>query len=66
MWYTATLTAYDCLDSVVIVVTVRSTNPGPDGGLTTELEHCATVEGVGEGNPRQWLVDALVSALETL
>lgn len=66
MWYVTTINAYDALDRVVVAAVVRATAGGVGDPIINVLEHVATVEGVGENDPTQWLRDALVGLLESL
>lgn len=66
MWFVATINAYDALDRVVIAAVLRQTAGGIGDPIHDVLQHVATVEGVGEDDPREWLRDALVGLLEDL
>lgn len=66
MHYIASVHAFDVMDTVQVTATVRST-PDIEGiQPTTVLRATTTVSGVGEVDPRQWMVDALVALLEEL
>lgn len=65
-WYYATLYAYDVMDRVQITAQVRSTSPGPEGTIETRFHSATTIPSVGETDPREWLRDVLVGALEDL
>lgn len=66
MYRTASIHAYDVMDTVHITATVMLyTGMGP-GQHEVEI-HCATtVQGVGSGDGAVWLRDALVALAETL
>jgi len=66
MWTSATVNAYDVMGKVFITAVVR-TQPGEaERGQCLELHATATLDGVGETTPRDWLVDALLGLLEEL
>lgn len=66
MWFSASVFAYDCLGQVQVNLRVYG-DGGTGEGQNRELFSCATtVSGSGEDNPREWLRDALVAALEAL
>lgn len=65
MYRTMTLSAYDCLDQVVINLKVLTY--GDDQDVAPVLVKVSTqVRGSGEEDSRQWAVDQLVAMLETL
>ena len=66
MWYVATINAYDAMDRVVVAAVVRATAGGVGDPIEDVLQHVATVQGVGEDDPREWLRDALVGLLEEI
>lgn len=66
MWYVTTINAYDALDRVVVAAVVRATAGGTGDPIVDVLQHVATIDGVGEDDPREWLRDALVGLLESL
>lgn len=65
MHFVASITAYDCLETVVISARVLNYDAQRE---TPEHEFtCGTaVLGAGEGDGRKWLRDALVALAETL
>lgn len=66
MWYVATINAYDALDRVVVAAVVRATAGGVGDPIEDVVQCVATIDGVGEDDPREWLRDALVGLLEDL
>ena len=66
MYRTATIAAYDVMDTVHITALV--TLYDGEGNYEHEVEfRCATtVDGVGSSDGRLWLRDALVALAETL
>jgi len=66
MWTQATVHAYDVMGKVFITASVRTAPGEAERGECLELHATATLDGVGESNPREWLVDALTGLLETL
>lgn len=66
MWFTATVYAYDALDSVIVSARVRLRADDPLDGYETVCERQCTLPGVGEADGTLWLKDALVGLLETL
>jgi len=66
MQYIATITAYDALDKVMVAYTLRERPDNPEEATTTTLRGTTTVQGEGQQDPRVWLSDALLAALETL
>lgn len=65
-WQTATVHAYDVMDSVMITAVVRSTEGVGLERSPVELRATTTISGVGEDDPREWLRDALIGLLEAL
>ena len=61
-----TLNAYDVMDSVHIIVGVRATTEDRTETIETELRYTTTLPSIGEDDPREWLRDVLVAALECL
>ncbi len=60
----ATITIFDCLDQVMIAVSIRQI---PDPPLTAEpWQNAATIAlpSVGQTSAHEWLRDALVAVLE--
>jgi hypothetical protein len=66
MWYAATVNAFDLIDQVHVSAVVRCHAASGEETTVTVWQGSATVAGVGEGDPLQWLSDALVALLETL
>ncbi len=66
MRYEATITAYDCMDQIMVVYTLRERPDNPEEGTVTTLRGVTQVPGEGQLDPRVWLSDALLAALETL
>jgi hypothetical protein len=66
MWTTATIHAYDVMGKVFVTASVRTAPGESERGECLELHATATLDGVGETTPRDWLVDALTGLLETL
>lgn len=66
MWFTATINAYDALDTVVVCASVRKREDDAKGRRMTVYRYATTADGVGESEPERWLKDALVALLETL
>ena len=65
MWFTARITAYDCLSEVVVTAQVQA-DQGDGGPLTEVLRISCSVRGTGEDLPHDWLRDALVALAESL
>lgn len=64
MYYTATINAYDALGKILVGVVIREKpSPGEDAPAKAETLQIE-VDGTGETDPRQWLRDVLVAALE--
>lgn len=66
MWYSATVNAYDVMDQVHVIVSVRSQSEDRSECIETVLHHATTLSGEGETDPALWLQDVLVAALELL
>ena len=66
MRYDLYLSAYDCLDHVVVSSVVRQTADTPGSLSVPVIRTATTVPGVGEPDPREWARDALVAMLEAL
>jgi hypothetical protein len=66
MWRTATVHAYDVMDQIFISVSVRATTEDRSETIESELRLTTTIEGVGEDDPREWLRDVLLAALESI
>lgn len=66
MRYEAGITAYDFMDQVRVSVRVWSDEKDSEGKPKTEVQYLAEYQGEGVSDPREWLRDALVAALEAL
>lgn len=66
MWTQATVHAYDVMGRVFVTASVRTAPGEGERGECLELHATATLDGVGETTPREWLEDALLGLLETL
>lgn len=66
MWCQATVHAYDVMGRIQITASVRTVPGEAERGECLELHASTLLEGVGETNPRDWLVDALTGLLEAL
>lgn len=66
MRYEASLTAYDCIDKVMVSYSLRLRSDNPEEPWETVLRESLLVRGVGQSEPSRWLIDVLVAALETL
>lgn len=62
----ATVNAYDVLSTVHVKLIVREYPDAESASPRTVLECTTTVQGTGETDPRQWIVDALVGLLEDI
>jgi len=62
----ASLNAYDVMDLVHIHASVRTTSEDRSEAISTELHCTTTIQGTGEDDARQWLLDALVGMIEAL
>ena len=65
-WFSATVHAYDVMDSVHIIVSLRSTTEDRAECIEPVLHLATTIQGTGEVDEREWLRDALVAALEVI
>jgi hypothetical protein len=66
MYRTATVVAYDVMDTVFVTCTVRLYDTLNPGSSEAELTCATTIQGVGSGSSRDWMQDALVGLLEAL
>jgi len=66
MYFTATVTAYDMLDRVGVTANVYAYDQMHQEHAENVLHTSTVVQGEGEGDPREWLKEALVALLETL
>lgn len=66
MWISATVNAYDVMGLVYVTAVTRGTGTALDRSEDLVLTASTTLDGVGETNLREWLVDALVGLLESL
>lgn len=60
------LSAYDCMDQVVISIRVWEVPDAEDIPTSWESLASTTIQGTGETDRRAWVSDALVAALEAL
>lgn len=63
--FQASVMTFDCLDQVHVAVQVREMTEHGEANPTV-LQVTTTVQGTGETDPRDWIRDALVAALEAL
>jgi len=66
MYYIATAHAYDVMDTVTVTAEVRSVPGTGETPTACVLRATTTLSGVGETDPREWLVDVLVALLESI
>lgn len=66
MYRTATMAAYDVLDTVYVTATVTLYDGLGTGQHEVEISCATTVDGVGSSTGAVWLRDALVALAETL
>jgi len=66
MYRTASIAAYDVMDTVFITATVRLYDSLQPGVNEVEIHTATTVDGLGSGEGAVWLRDALVALAETL
>lgn len=66
MWYSATIHAYDCLDSVVVTARIHTFDRDTSGTTLGSEALKVQVRGSGEDDSHRWLRDALVALAETL
>lgn len=66
MHYTATINAWDVMDTVHVTARVQATTGTGETPIERVLSASTTVSGVGETDPREWLVDVLVALLESV
>lgn len=66
MRYVASVHMFDVMDQVWVSAIVRDSAGFPDGGTVEVLAMSDILAGVGEPDPRQWLLDALVGLIEAL
>lgn len=66
MYRTATIAAYDVMDTVFVTATVRTYEANGEGFDSIELTTATTVPSTGEEETAEWLRDALVALAETL
>ena len=66
MYRTATIMAYDVMETVHVTCTVRLYDKRQIGCSTEDLTLHADVQGVGSSESRDWLRDALVGLLEAM
>jgi len=66
MYRTASIMAFDVMETVHITCTVRLYDKRQIGSSTEELTLHADVQGVGSSEGADWLRDALVGLIEAL
>lgn len=66
MWRNATVTAYDCLQDVVISATVHTADGASVSAPARVMTASVQVRGTGEESDARWLRDALVALAESL
>lgn len=66
MYRVATVAAFDVMETVQVTATVRLWDGLRTDGSDAEFSCTATVQGVGSGDGRDWLRDALVGLIEAL
>lgn len=66
MWYSASINAHDVLDHVVITARVWGDGGMGERQMVEQFSCATTIDGSGEDDPRQWLMDALVGLIEEL
>jgi hypothetical protein len=64
MRYELRLTAYDCLDNIVVAWTLTASDASDPPQRQAILSGHESLRGVGEDDPSAWIRDALVMALE--
>lgn len=60
----AHLSAWDCMDTVHVSAAVYDDDVPSNGERLPVVSTKCVIQGTGEDDPRQWLIDALVAALE--
>jgi hypothetical protein len=65
MRYDAEIRVFDMLDQVMVNVRLWSTDGLSHEPPALQLQQQVLLPGVGESDPRQWLVDSLVALLES-
>ena len=66
MYRTATIMAYDVMETVHVHSVVHLFDKHQIGSSTTELAVTVDIQGVGSADARDWLRDALVGLIEAL
>ena len=66
MYRTATLMAYDVMETVHVHAVVHLFDHCQIGDSTTEFTLTCDVQGVGSAEGQEWLRDALIAAIECL
>lgn len=66
MYRTATVAAYDVMDTVFVTAKVQVYEPDGEGFERRELACATSVPSTGEEEDRDWLRDALIALAETL
>jgi hypothetical protein len=66
MYRTATIMAYDVMETVHVTASVHLFDKAQIGTATTEFTVSVDIQGVGSAEGYEWLRDALVGLLEAL
>lgn len=66
MRYELRMSAYDVMDQIWVTLSLHSQQDVAEGAADALAHISTTVAGVGESDPREWMRDALVAALEVL
>lgn len=66
MHYSASVHAYDVMDTVFVTAAVQSTPGIGETQAACVLRATTSVSGVGEQDPRLWMMDVLVALMESL
>lgn len=64
MRFRAHVSSWDCMDTVHIAAVVYDDDVPSIGERVPVLSTKTVLQGTGEDDPRQWLIDALVAVLE--
>lgn len=63
--YQAAIHSFDCMDSIHVSLIVRELTPEETPNPVV-LRLITDIQGTGETDPREWMRDALIAALEAL
>lgn len=64
MRYELRLTAYDVMDQVWVSMSLHQSPDTPGQPSAPLLHWIGQAQGTGESDPRQWAIDALLTAVE--